>query len=139
MPSHPDVPIRLFATDAEEQASEAHASDITIMDYTVVDNSPPARPPSPIATDAQEQASEAHASNITIMDYIVDNSPPARPPSPSLTQFVSPVNLTTHYHPAPMGFMGIGIKCWSCDVYNSITVPLNRAEVRLLISFSLFY
>ena len=74
---------------------------------------------------------------ISIVPDIADSSPPARPPSPGFPQTVSPVTLTAYYSSPQNSFMAMGIKCWSCDAYNSITVPasLNHTEVCPLFPF----
>lgn len=65
----------------------------------------------------------------------VDNSPPARFPSPRLPCVVSPVNLATCFCNSPNGVMGMGIRCWSCNVYNSVVIPASSSSCKVSLLF----
>lgn len=65
----------------------------------------------------------------------IDNSPPARSPSPGLPCVVSPVNLTTCFCNPPDGAMGMGIRCWSCNVYNSVVIPASSSSRKVSLLF----
>ena len=65
----------------------------------------------------------------------IDNSPPARSPSPGLPCVVSPVNLATCFCNPPDGAMGMGIRCWSCNVYNSVVIPASSSSCKVSLLF----
>ena len=68
----------------------------------------------------------------------IDDSLPARSPSPELLQVVSPVNLATcSCDPPGNGIMSMGICCWSCNVYNSITIPMSSGSCEVCLLFFL--
>ena len=142
MPSYADVPIRVMANNIPRRAPSPLLFHTTLPEFGDGGHTH-----STIGTPTSTTTELGHPGTSPLVtpdtsDFLIDpdNSPPARPPSPVLPQSNFPVTLATCHSPLPTGVMKIGIKCWSCDVYNSITVPtsLNHPEVCPLFPFLYF-